>query len=260
MTGGLGTGFGAVADEYECGRAGYAPDAIARLVEELRLGPGTPVLDLAAGTGKMTRQLAATGAAVVAVEPDTRMLARLTASAPDVRALAGRAELIPLADAEVAAVAVGSAFHWFNAPAALREIHRVLAPGGRLALAWNPEDDPPSDWAAEVRALVRTYAPRRPGHSARHWPDVLTAGGLFGDVREWGFPWQVEVTVDQVLARTVSYSHVAALDAATRARLQGEVRDLLARHPNPDGRYALRYRTKLIVADRLADQVATRSR
>src|SRR5579862_6860415 len=69
MAGSLGTGFGAVADQYECGRAGYAPDAVGRLVEELGLGPGVPVLDLAAGTGKMTRQLAASGAAVVAVEP-----------------------------------------------------------------------------------------------------------------------------------------------------------------------------------------------
>ena len=145
---------------------------------------------------------------------------------------------------------VGSGFHWFDAPAALREIHRVLSVDGRLALAWNPEDDPPSQWAAEVRALVRTYAPRRPGHSARHWPDVLTEGGLFGAVREWLFPWQVQMTVDQVLARTVSYSHVAALDAATRQRLQGEVRQLLTRHSRPDGRFELRYRTKLIVADR----------
>jgi SAM-dependent methyltransferase len=250
MASGVGTGFGAVADEYECGRSGYAPQAVAKLVDELGLGPGVPVLDLAAGTGKMTRQLAASGATVVAVEPDPRMLARLTASAPNVRALPGHAEHIPLANGDVRGVVVGSAFHWFDAPAALREIHRVLAPGGRLALAWNPEDDPPSEWAAEIRRLVRTYAPRRPGHSARHWPDVLIEGGLFSGVREWLFPWEVQMTVDQVLARTVSYSHVAALDEPTRARLQEEVRALLAGHPSPGGHYRLRYRTKLIVADR----------
>jgi SAM-dependent methyltransferase len=250
VTSSLGTGFGAVADEYECGRAGYAPDAVARLVGELGLGPGVPVLDLAAGTGKMTRQLAASGAAVIAVEPDPRMLARLTASAPGVRALPGHAERIPLADGEVRGVVVGSAFHWFDAPAALREIHRVLAPGGRLALAWNPEDEPPSEWAAQVRRLVRTYAPRRPGHAARHWPDVLVEGDLFGNVREWLFPWQVQMTVDQVLARTVSYSHVAALDEATRTRLLEEVRALLAGHAGSGGLHLLRYRTRLIVADR----------
>jgi SAM-dependent methyltransferase len=252
MSSGVGTGFGAVADEYECGRAGYAPAAVAKLVEELRLVPDLPVLDLAAGTGKMTRQLAATGAAVVAVEPDPRMLARLTASAPNVRAFEGHAEHIPLGESQVRAVVVGSAFHWFDAPAALREIHRVLAPGGRLALAWNPDDDPPSEWATEIRRLVRRYVSARPGHAARHWPEVLTEDALFGNVRQWLFPWQVEMTVDQVLARTVSYSYVAALDEDTRTRIQEGVRHVLAGYPSSGGRYTMRYRTMLIVADRQA--------
>ncbi len=251
MASGVGTGFGAVADEYECGRAGYSPQAITQLVEELGLRPGTSVLDLAAGTGKMTRQLAASGADVVAVEPDARMLRRLTDSLPGVSALAGSAEHIPLPDAAVQTIVVGSAFHWFDAAVALPEMHRVLTPGGRLALAWNPEDDPPSEWAAEIRRLVGGYVTARPGHAARDWPQTLSESGLFGNVREWLFPWQVEMTVDQVLARTVSYSYVAALDEATRSRIQDEVRELLRSHPHRAGLYSMRYRTKLIVADRL---------
>lgn len=213
------------------------------------------MLDLAAGTGKMTRLLAAAGADVVAVEPDPRMLSRLIDALPGVSALPGSAERIPLPAAAVQAIVVGSAFHWFDAPVALPEMHRVLAPRGGLALAWNPEDDPPSEWAVEVRRLVRGYVTAHPGHAARDWPLTLTESGLFGNVREGLFPWQVEMTVDQVLARTVSYSYVAALDEAIRGRIQDEVRELLGSYPHQAGRYSLRYRTKLIVADRLAGPV-----
>lgn len=129
--------FGGVADAYERARPGYPDEAVRWLLGD---APAR-VLDLAAGTGKLTRQLAAAGHDVVAVEPSPEMLARLRVAVPAATALQGRAESIPLPAASVDAVTVGQAFHWFDPPVALPEIARVLRPGGVLGLVWNTRDD-----------------------------------------------------------------------------------------------------------------------
>lgn len=123
-------GFSRSSALYERARPGYPPAAVAWLAECLGIGPGAAVLDLAAGTGRLTRLLATTGADVVAVEPVAEMRAAIGSGA-----LAGTAEAIPVADGRVDAVTVGEAFHWFDGLRALAEIHRVLRPGGRLGLA-----------------------------------------------------------------------------------------------------------------------------
>lgn len=122
-------GFARAGADYERGRPGYPTAAVDRLAVELRLGPGRVAVDLAAGTGKLTRALVRTGAELVAVEPVAGMRRKLTASLPSVRALEGTAEAIPLTEGSVDAVLVGQAFHWFDTPVAAREIHRVLRPG-----------------------------------------------------------------------------------------------------------------------------------
>src|SRR5919198_1330659 len=114
-------GFAAGADAYERGRPEYSPDAVTALVRELGIGPGKRVLDLAAGTGKLTRQLAPTGADLVAVEPVAEMRAKLEATRHDVEALDGTAERIPLPNHSVDAVVVGQAFHWFDGIRAVSE-------------------------------------------------------------------------------------------------------------------------------------------
>ena len=129
-------GFTVGADAYERGRPSYPPEAITLLTAELELGPGRRVLDLGAGTGKMTALLAATGADVVAIEPVAAMRERLVARLPGVEALEGTAEAIPLPRGSVDAVVVAQSFHWFEAPVALAEIARVLRPHGGLALVW----------------------------------------------------------------------------------------------------------------------------
>jgi ubiquinone/menaquinone biosynthesis C-methylase UbiE len=136
--------FETVAEQYERARPLYADEAVARVAGLLGIGPGVPVLDLAAGTGKLTRQLVALGADVVAVEPGDEMRGVLERVVPQARALAGTAEAIPLADDSVHAVTAGQAFHWFDPEPAFAEIRRVVRPGGGFALLWNSwnENDP----------------------------------------------------------------------------------------------------------------------
>ena len=118
--------FATVADSYERGRPEYAPAVLGAFAAELGIGPGEPVLDLGAGTGKLSRALVAFGFDVVAVEPQAPLRRRLAGYVGADRALEGVAEAIPLADASVAAVTVADAFHWFDRARALLEIHRVL--------------------------------------------------------------------------------------------------------------------------------------
>jgi SAM-dependent methyltransferase len=147
--------FGSVADLYEASRPEYADGAVDWVAERL---PLREVLDLAAGTGKLTRQLVARGARVVAVEPDPEMRAVFARVLPGVPVRDGRGEAIPLADASVDVVAVGQAFHWFEAEAALAEMHRVTRPGGGFALLWNrwSEHDP---ILSRFDALLAPYRP-----------------------------------------------------------------------------------------------------
>src|SRR5918912_750908 len=133
-------GFGSGAEEYERHRPGWPPEAIERALAELGIAPGATVVDLAAGTGKLTRELVPRVARVVAVEPSADMLGRLEVVVPEAEAVAGTADAIPLADASADGVLVAEAFHWFATPAAVAEIARVLRPGGGLALLWNLYD------------------------------------------------------------------------------------------------------------------------
>ena len=118
--------FGSVAEVYREARPGYPPAAVEWALEH---APGRDVLDLAAGTGKLTEVIAAAGARVIAVEPLEGMRRELAATVPDATLLSGAAEQIPLADGAVDAVLVGQAFHWFDQPRALDEMARVLRPG-----------------------------------------------------------------------------------------------------------------------------------
>lgn len=154
--------FGSVAETYERARPLYADEAVDWIAERLPFGR---VLDLAAGTGKLTQQLVARGVDVVAVEPDPGMRAVLRRVLPDVELHDGFAENIPLADASVDAISVGQAFHWFDGERALAEMRRVLRPGGGVALLWNRWDaeDPLLGAVDRLLADVRPPFGERPG-------------------------------------------------------------------------------------------------
>jgi ubiquinone/menaquinone biosynthesis C-methylase UbiE len=143
--------FDRVAGVYQRARPSYPPAAVEWVLET---APGRRVVDLAAGTGKLTEVLVEAGADVVAVEPLANMRAELERALPSVRALDGAAERIPLPDGSADAVLVAQAFHWFDRPAALAEIARVLVPGGALGLVWNLRDDS-VPWVAELTAALR---------------------------------------------------------------------------------------------------------
>ena len=235
-------GFARSADAYERARPEYPPAAVDWLAERIGLGPGRRVVDLAAGTGKLTRPLAATGAEVVAVEPVAEMRARIGPAAA--AALDGTAEAMPLADASADAVTVGQAFHWFDGPVALAEIHRVLCPGGSLALVWNrrPLDDPVH---AAIEAIVAPHRGDAPAHRSGAWRGALDATTRFGPLEERTFAHAQEMDAAALADRVGSTSFVAALPDTPRAEVLGAVRALARAGP-----VRLPYVCEVFVCDR----------
>jgi SAM-dependent methyltransferase len=215
----------AAADVYERGRPDYPRAAIERIVERLDLRPGRTVLDLAAGTGKLTRLLMPSGANLIAVEPLREMRAELERQVPGVLVLAGAAERIPLTDGFVDAVTVASAFHWFDADAALREIRRVLVPGGGLALIWNARDER-SDLQRELSELMGPLRGDTPSRTLRDWRALLADSAMFERSERLLFEHEQLVDEDGLVARVLSVSFVGALPVADRRVIEERVRAL----------------------------------
>jgi len=199
-------------------------------------------VDLAAGTGKLTRPLLATGAEVIAVEPVAEMRAALPAGA---RAVDGTAEAMPLPTASVDAVAVAQAFHWFDGDAALSEIHRVLRRGGVLALVWNRRkmDDPLN------RAIEELIGPYRGRTSTLHtgaWRTPFERTELFGPLEERVFPNDQHLDADGLVDRIASISFIASLDEDERTKVLAAARTLAG-----SAGVTIRQDTEVHLADRL---------
>jgi SAM-dependent methyltransferase len=239
-------GFPQATEAYEQGRPTYPSDAGARLERELHLEPGCVVLDLAAGTGKLTALLLGTGATVVAVEPVDEMRAVLEQALPGVRAFAGTAESIPLDTGSVDAVTVGQAFHWFRGDEALAEIHRVLRSGGGLGLVWNIRDTS-VPWVARLTEIMEPHRGDAPAYRTGKWREAFEGTRLFEPLRQAEVAHVHHLTPDRVLARVASVSFIAALPGAERERVLGEVRELLATDPDTRDRaqIELPYRTEI---------------
>jgi ubiquinone/menaquinone biosynthesis C-methylase UbiE len=218
--------FELVAEVYERARPEYPAEAVAWIAETLDLREGRTVLDLGAGTGKLTRALVATGAHVVAVEPGDAMLAELKRVVPDVEAVRGGAEAIPLGDDSVDAVTVGQAFHWFRHDEAIPELHRVLRRGGAVALIWNSRDQA-RPLQREISELIKPFVPpNRPPVSDSVRP--LEESDLFGPVEQRTFPFAHRLDADGVVDRIASVSFIAAAPADQRAALERRLREVVA--------------------------------
>jgi MOSC domain-containing protein YiiM/ubiquinone/menaquinone biosynthesis C-methylase UbiE len=228
-------GFSAAADAYERGRPTYSTEAIDRLISELRIGPGKRVLDLAAGTGKLTRQLAPAGAEIVAVEPIHEMRAKLIASLPGVEAIPGVAEDIPLPSHSVDAVVVGQAFHWFDGIRAVSEIRRVLRPGGAVGMIWQARD-PSLPWVARLNELIDRIDDGHPRYRTEHWREAFEKTALFEPIEEATYGYVQRGDVETIVDRVASISYVASLPDEVRAPYLDEVRDLLRTDPATAGR------------------------
>lgn len=228
-------GFAAGADAYERGRPTYATESIDRLVAELGIEPGKRVLDLAAGTGKLTRQIAPAGAEIVAVEPIDEMRARLVASMPGIEAIAGTAEDIPLPNHSVDAVVVGQAFHWFDGIRAVSEIRRVLKPGGAVGMIWQARD-PSLPWVQRLDELIDRIDDGHPRFRTEAWREAFDLTALFDPIEAATYGYVQRGGVETIVDRVASISYVAALPEAVRAPYLDEVRQLLATDPATAGR------------------------
>ncbi len=234
--------FGRTAREYELGRPDWPEELLDRVIADLGLAPDAAVLDLGAGTGKLTRLLVPRFGRVVAVEPDDAMRVVLEEIVPAAESRAGSAEAIPLGDDEVDAAFSGEAFHWFASRETLDELARVLRPGGGLAIFWNIflESDPPLDGEAEAvldEAFARGGVPGLPRVLSGQWRQPL-AESPFGELHEDELVREVVTGRERWIANMLSVSSIAHQAEEDRAALAARLRELV-----PEGEMRRRYRT-----------------
>lgn len=224
--------FGEAAEAYERGRPEYPIEAVAWLLDA---GAGT-VVDLGAGTGKLTRALVGRADTIVAVEPDPVMRAALSERVPEATVVEGTGESMPLPDAFADVIVVGQAWHWIDPVRGSAEAARVLRPGGRLGLVWNDrdEDDP---WVAGLSAILEAFGT---SPDADFEPRVDPP---FGPLETVAIPWIQQSTVDGVIDMVASRSYVIALEDGRRASLIDQVTAWASQAADPSGRVPVPYVT-----------------
>lgn len=221
----LANSFGAAAAEYQRARPSYPEEAVAWLVPT---GART-VLDLGAGTGKLTRGLVGRGLEVTAVDPDAQMLEKLSGQLPGVTCLRGSAERIPLPDDSVEAITVAQAWHWVDEARALPECARVLRPGGTLGLIWNVRDEA-TEWVRRLSAVIHTSG----GELAVE--GEVEIGAPFGPTERFDVSWSRTMTLALLLEMVRSRSYVITATGEEREAILAGVRELVESEPELAGR------------------------
>lgn len=219
-------GFSAAADAYERGRPEHSSESVELLARELGFGAGSRVVDLAAGTGKLTRQLVATGAEIVAIEPIAEMRAKLSEALPDVEALGGTAEDLPLANHSVDAVLVAQAFHWFDSLRAASEIRRVLRPSGGVGMIWQARDAT-VPWVAKLNEIIDAADDGHPRFRTGDWRSGFDLTAMYEPLQEAQLRSVQRVSPDGIVDRVSSISYIAAMTPENRRPVLAAVRALL---------------------------------
>jgi ubiquinone/menaquinone biosynthesis C-methylase UbiE len=228
-------GFTAGAAAYVAGRPEYPPQIEEWLRTDLGLGKGKIALDLGAGTGKFSSRLVAIGATVIAVEPVPAMLDELIRQYPEIEVRSGAAQAIPLEDASVDAVVCAQSFHWFATGEALKEVHRVLRPGGGFGLIWNLRDDS-VPWVAALSRIMQPFEGDAPRFHSQKWRDVFPAEG-FSPLREKRFANYHTGSPEKVIIdRILSVSFMAALPRREQERVIAQMREIIANSPELAGK------------------------
>ena len=226
--------------DYEAARPSYPPDAVAWFVEHLRIAPGATVVDLAAGTGKLTRLLVPAGASLIAAEPVAGMRATFRDVLPNVPIIATTAEQLPFRDGSLDAVTIAQAFHWFDEDRAIAALARAVRVGGRVGLVWNARDRS-VPWVNDVWAIMDRVEKRAPWRDHENWRDsALRDRPGFGPLNAAEFRHVQTVTPAAMVQRVASVSHVAVLPHAEREAVLEEVRNVLRSDPTTRGRDELR--------------------
>lgn len=248
--------FAAVADAYQQGRPSYPTEAIDRLAEYLQLGEASRVLDLAAGTGQLSRLLRERVRHIMAVEPSPPMRAKIGTDLPGVGVLDGTAESIPLANAAVDAVVVGEAFHWFQTAAATAEIARVLTEHGGLALLWNTAtwSSETTSWLEDFRTIVRHHKQAAGDYPAGDsaWHDAFEDSGLFEPLVHSQFSHTQTLQPADFRAQVASWSWIANLEDEQRASVLDDIEAVTKEHDE----LVIPYRTDLYLTRRMASSRA----
>lgn len=225
--------FAAVAEAYERGRPEYPPAVVGALTAELGVGAGGRVLDLAAGTGKLSRALLAGGFDVIAVEPLESMRELLIERLGADRVNAGVAESIPLPDESVDAVTVGDAFHWFDHALALQEIRRVLRPHGGLAVLSTVPDWSGASWAHELGTFVMSLRPEHPHFDGPPWEHTVRATPGWSEPREVRITTSVAAEPQRIVDHMASMSWIAGMEPTARSAALARIGDLVRTGETP---------------------------
>jgi len=217
------------------------PELVAEVARVLGALGRASLLDLAAGTGKLTRMFAPTRTVLTAVEPVAAMRAKLAEACPRVPCLEGTAEEIPIADDSIDLVTCAQAFHWFDMAKALPEIARVAVPGGGLALVWNVRDES-VEWVRQLSEIIGWHHRSIPHYGSTDWNEVIGQSGLFEPLEKRELRNEQEMTVERLVDRVASISYVAAMEPEERDPILARVRELVKDFDAP---FVLPYRTDL---------------
>ncbi|HEX4220652.1 MAG TPA: class I SAM-dependent methyltransferase [Acidimicrobiales bacterium] len=242
------SGFGN-GSRYERGRPGYPEEALAMFARVFALGPGKRVIELGAGTGKFTRQLALSGVDILAVEPSRSMRSELARTVAAVKLVDGSAEDIPAPDASADAVFVAQAFHWFDAGRALTEMARVLRPGGGLGLIWNERDET-VEWVSTLSRAIE-WPERAPYEMGTDFRPVVAAHPAFEDVTRYRYRFHQILDHAGLMDRMASTSYITAMEPDQREAYLVPLAELVSRLPEP---VDLPYVTSAYTARRISDE------